>query len=493
MNIKDTSINWMHQCESEPLSLSGAIQAHGGLLHITEQGVITHASANLANYFPCAPERVPGQDLPAPLDALLHPALATLNNAPGSRLELLDLDIGGPTPVDIVASRSSQGIVLEFSEHDPHYVRVSAHSVPMRTPVNTQAADELHQRIATLLNEVTGFNRVMIYAFREDDDGEVLAEARDADVYGSYLGLRFPASDIPQIARNLYKKNPWRLIPDSQAAAVPLISQNAPPPDLTWSDLRSVSPVHQSYLANMGVRASLSLPIMVGTKLWGLIACHHAEPRVLPLKIMLAASQITKHYAMVISTWLAESRMRLIDRLDSIFSAMRDVILQQDGLLSALPDIAPGLFDLFNASGLAIRLGNVWAHMGDSPNTFTLDQLSTTFDHDPNTSTVFIDSLVHTYPALGAMPVAGALAIKMHTHDDQCLQIWLFRRELVQEVQWGGNPHKPVELQLGTIGIAPRHSFEKWVEMRKDYCARWLQEDHLAAKRFRQLLVELFA
>ncbi len=493
MNTIDVSTDWTRQCEAEPLSLSGAIQAHGGLLHLTEQGVITHASANLANYFPCAPASLPGQTLPAQLGAVVQPTLATLGQALGSRVELLDLCIGERTGVDMVVSRSSQGVVLEFSEHDQNHVRVPAHSVPMRTPVSARAADELHQRIANLLNEVTGFNRVMIYAFREDGDGEVLAEARNADVYGSYLGLRFPASDIPQIARNLYTKNPWRLIPDSQAPAVPLISHNAPPPDLTWSDLRSVSPVHQSYLANMGVRASLSLPIMVGSELWGLIACHHAESRVLPLKIMRAASQITKHYSLVISTWLAESRMRLIDRLDNVFIEMRKVILRQDELLSALPDIAPGLFELFDASGLAIRLDKAWAHMGDSPNTFTLDQLSTTFDQDPGTSMVFMDSLERTYPALGAMPVAGALAIKMRTRDGQCLQIWLFRKELVQDVQWGGNPHKPVELQQGKIGIAPRHSFEKWVEKRRGYCSRWMQEDHLAAKRLRQLLVELFA
>jgi len=107
----------------------------------------------------------------------------------------------------------------------------------------------------------------------------------------------------------------------------------------------------------------------------------------------------------------------LIDRLDSTFSDLRKVILRQDELLSALPDVAPDLFDLFDASGLAIRLGNVWAHMSDSPNTFTLDQLSTTIDHDTSVSMAFIDSLVRICPALGAMPVAGALAIKMRTHD----------------------------------------------------------------------------
>jgi light-regulated signal transduction histidine kinase (bacteriophytochrome) len=482
--------DWTRFCESEPLAKSGAIQPHGGLLHLTDHALITHASANLASFFPCNPQTMPGEDLPAPLAAILHPTLTNLGQVPGSRVEVFDVHLSEQSSLDIVVSRSSEGIVLEFSEHAHRFIRTPAHSIPMRTPASAQEATELHQRIAALLNEVTGFDRVMIYVFREDGDGEVLAEARSAHVVGSYLGLRFPASDIPLIARNLYKKNPWRLIPDSQATSVPLISQNAPPPDLTWSDLRSVSPVHQSYLANMGVRASLSLPIMLGSQLWGLIACHHAESRVLPLKIMRTASQITHHYSLVISTWVAESKMRLVAKLDNHFLKMRNAIELQEDLLSAMPDIADILFGLFDATGMAIRLGNVWAHMGDSPNALTLEVLSTSFEQLPDESIVFTDSLVHRYPSLGEMPVAGALAIKMRTRKNQCLQIWLFRRELVQDVQWGGNPNKPVELQEGKLHVAPRQSFEKWVEKRKDYCSQWLPENHLAAKRLRQFLLK---
>jgi len=231
MNTKNVSIDWMRQCEAEPLALSGTIQAHGGLLHITEQALITHASANLANYFPCDPPTLPGQALPEALDAVLQPTLANLNQALGSRVELFDLAVGERHCVDVVVSRSSRGIVLEFSAHDHRHIPIQPHLVLMRTPSSAQEAQDLHQRIVDLLNGITGFNRVMVYAFREDGDGEVLAEARNTDVYGSYLGLRFPGSDIPQIARSLYKKNPWRLIPDSQAAAVPLLSRDAAPPD----------------------------------------------------------------------------------------------------------------------------------------------------------------------------------------------------------------------------------------------------------------------
>ncbi|MCF8207951.1 MAG: GAF domain-containing protein [Rhodoferax sp.] len=491
MNVISNHTDWTSQCEAEPLPYSNAIQAHGGLLHLNEAGLVTHASANLAQYYPCDPASLCEHVLPEKLGAALQPALSTLGNHFGSRAEWFNVDVAGHTSVDIVASRSSQGIVLELCAHQQNHVRVPAHSVPMRTPSNAQSAQALHQHIAGLLKDVTGFNRVMIYAFREDGDGEVLAEARNSNVYGSYLGLRFPAADIPQIARNLYKKNPWRLIPDSQAPTVPLLGHHAEPPDLTWSDLRSVSPVHQSYLANMGVRASLSLPILVGTDLWGLVACHHAEPRVVPLKIMRAASHITRHYALLISTWMAESRMRLIDRLNHTLDMVCASIVRHTDLVSAMPDIAPILFDLFDASGLAIRQGNVWARTGDSPSLSALEYLSAALELS-TVNFAFVDSLYKTYPTLEEMPVAGALAIKIRTRDDQCLQVWLFRVELLQEVHWGGNPEKPVELQSGRMGIAPRRSFEKWVEKRRNHCRQWMQENQFAAKRLRQSLIDLF-
>jgi chemotaxis family two-component system sensor kinase Cph1 len=351
----------------------------------------------------------------------------------------------------------------------------------------------MHRTVSNTLHQLTGFQRVMIYVFREDGDGEVLAEARDPAAYGSYLGLRFPATDIPQIARMLYKKNPWRLIPDSQASCVPLLGLNGTAPDLSHSDLRSVSPVHLSYLVNMGVRASLSLPIMVGSELWGLIACHHSEPRVLPLKTLRAASQVARHYAMVVSTWVAETRMRFVDGLDSTCMALRTAMQQPGGVLSAMPEIAPDLFELFSASGLAIRLGNVWAHTGNSPNSSALDKLSDWLSASDSASLNLIDSLSRGVPQLGDVPAAGALALQMQTRDGQRLQLWLFRGELVQEVQWGGNPHKPIEFDHGKSGVAPRRSFDKWVEKRKGYCSQWTGENRLAAKRLRQLLLELYA
>jgi light-regulated signal transduction histidine kinase (bacteriophytochrome) len=490
MNIK---ADWIKDCEAEPLSLSGAIQPHGGLLHLDTAGVVTHVSANLATYLPWVPMELPGQRLPAELDTGLAVALKALGELPGSRTERMGISIAGRDKIDFVITRGISGIVIELLQHDPRHTRMAPHAVPMRTPSNAQSATELHNRVACTLHELTGFNRVMVYAFREDGDGEVLAEARRAEVYGSYLGLRFPASDIPAIARTLYKKNPWRLIPDSQGQPVALLGLQAQAPDLTWSDLRSVSPVHQSYLANMGVGASLSLPLMVGAELWGLIACHHAVPRLLELRTLRAASQVARHYALVISTWVAESRMRFIDKLDGVCMALQSAMLEAGDLISAMPDIAPGLFQLFDASGLAVKVGNVWAHTGDSPNTSALERLSGWFESAADEGVKLIDSLSRTLPETGSLPVAGAVVVKLKTPDDKTLQLWLFRKELVQEVQWGGNPNKPIEFNQGRIGVAPRRSFEKWVEKRRGYSSPWLAEDRLAAKRLRQLLIALYA
>lgn len=488
-----TEINWTESCEAEPLAHSGAIQPHGGMVFLDVHGTVTYVSANLDIFLPYVNGDLLGHPLPQDLRDVLDDALGTLPVRPGSRAELFGVSIPGRTALDFVLIRSLDGVVIEVLKHEHRLSKVPVHSVPMKTPANLDEAMALHNRIVQLVHELTGFDRVMIYVFREDGDGEVVAEARREAIFGSYLGLRFPASDIPLIARKLYKQNPWRLIPDSQALSVPLLSRESVAPDLTWSDLRSVSPVHQSYLANMGVRASVSLPIMAGGDLWGLIACHHTEVRALPLKLMRASSQVAKHYGLLISTWVAETRMRFVDKLDGCYSLLRVAMCREGGLISSIPEIANSLFELFNASGMAIRVGNVWAHTGDSPNASTLEMLSDWFDGINGEDVLLTDSLLLSVPGFGEQPVAGAMAVKLTARNNESIQLWLFRKELLYDVEWGGNPDKPVEFNVGKLSIAPRQSFDKWVEKRKGYCSSWNGENRLAAKRLRQLLIELYA
>ena len=493
MDTNKVPKNWVSQCESEKLAFSGAIQPYGGMLYLNLEFIVTHVSANIQTYLRYQPLQLLSSPLPDSLARILMPSLKALPDAVGSRSELFGLSVSDERSLDFVISRSIGGIVIELSAHDAQYVRIASHSVPMRTPSNDASALELHNKITQLVRELTGFDRVMIYAFREDGDGEVLAESHRSDVYGSYLGLRFPASDIPQIARTLYQKNPWRLIPDSQCVAIPLLSHQESHPDLTWSDLRSVSPVHQMYLANMGVNASLSLPIVIAGELWGLIACHHATPRLLPLKLMRAANQVTKHYGLVIATWIAEKRMRFVDSLNVRYQELLILIQRQGDLISAIPEIAPVLFEQFLASGLAIKLGNVWAHTGDSPNILSLEKLSVFSGISKTDSIYMYDSLTRLNADFDKLPVSGALGLEISLENNNSLQVWLFRKEVLHDVAWGGNPDKPVEFNMGDIAITPRNSFEKWIEKRTGYSRPWQSEDRLAAMRLRRILMELYA
>ncbi|MGZ5052262.1 MAG: GAF domain-containing protein [Methylobacter sp.] len=490
MNIDN---NWTEHCEAERLAHSGEIQPHGGLIYLNADLRISHVSAQIGNFLPHAPAALLGQPLPEPIEQILAPAIAKLPAKAGSRAESFAVLNEGKQNLDIVLSRGIDGIVIELIFQEEARTFSAHHLEHMTPPQNSNEVMALHQQMAQSFHELTGFNRVMIYAFREDGDGEVLAEARHAEVYGSYLGLRFPGSDIPQIARTLYLKNPWRLIPDSQATSVPLLSRENTAPDLTWSDLRSVSPVHRIYLANMGVRASLSFPIIANGELWGLIACHHSTPRRLSLPELHSASHLARSYSMALLAWQAQSRMRFADNLDRLYESVRLILLRHGNALNAADEIAPGLMEQFDACGMAIRLGDHWQQFGEIPHPQEFEQLDDWFADHCQDIVFSSDSLVRTHTNIGHFPVAGAMALKLRSYSKESLHLWLFRRELLYSVEWGGNPHKPVEFHDGLLDIAPRRSFEKFVENRIGYCAPWKNEERLKAFRLRQLLLEIYA
>src|SRR4029077_11509908 len=142
---------------------------------------------------------------------------------------------------------------------------------------------ELANVVVEGVKRVTGFDRVMFYRFDEVGDGSVDAEAV-APGLEPYLGLHYPASDIPQQARRLYLENRLRIIADARgkpARIVPTLRPDTGAPlDLRFAVLRSVSPIHLEYMANMGLRASMSIALVVRDRLWGLISCaNHTGPR----------------------------------------------------------------------------------------------------------------------------------------------------------------------------------------------------------------------
>ncbi len=479
--------SFLAACEREPLQFSGAILAHGTLLVIAPDGRVSHVAANVAEWLDTPAEALLG--LPAPEN--LAAALLMLSPKAGSRLAL-EAALHAPLGLlDLVASRNEHGAVaVELTRHHPD----AQPSYPAPLPETPRDEAELaasRSELVRLIAEMTGFRRVMYYQFREEGDGEVIAEARLDEIYGSYLGLRFPASDIPQIARALYLKNPWHLIPDAASKPVPVLGREAAQPDLACSDLRSVSAVHRIYLTNMGVRASLSFPLIVGGTLTALIACHHDAPRQPSLAALELAHQLVRGHAIAVSAYQLRRRMQWLDGLGRHLDAARCLLQRHGDMLSAWPELGAWLLREFQADGVTLCLGESHSSAGKPFEAGALTALDGWFRERQGEFVWASDNLSQQVPDYPLSEIAGALAVRVKYGRTGDLRVYFCRLEHIHEVAWGGNPDKPVEHHDGALGIAPRRSFEKWVEKRLGYSRPWDKEARLLGFKLRELLGEI--
>ncbi|MGC4117256.1 MAG: GAF domain-containing protein [Myxococcales bacterium] len=287
-------------CDREPIHVPGSIQPHGALLALEEPELtVVQVSDNVEAVLGSRAEEL----LLRSFDELLGRERAALFRARYLGLSsfvdlnpvvLEALDPAGAVRVfDGVFHRSGGLLVLEIEPapaRAPGYVDqfVRRARTSLSALQSSGSVSELLGTAADRVRDLTGFDRVMVYRFDRDWHGVVVAEARREDLE-PFLGLHYPASDIPRQARELYARNWLRLIPDVGYVPARLVPAENPatgtPLDLTFSVLRSVSPLHLEYLRNMGVAASLSISLLKDGRLWGLVACHHTRPRRLPYEV----------------------------------------------------------------------------------------------------------------------------------------------------------------------------------------------------------------
>jgi chemotaxis family two-component system sensor kinase Cph1 len=481
-------------CESEKLHLSGAIQSFGALIVVAAVPPyrISHVSANLADFLAVELPDLPGRPIEH-LGWLNERAFHRLGDQPGLTLQLPRIAECDGRLFDATLIRGQDAILIELeaSESGGHPIALQELQKPfLSLPGSDEGVAYYHETLAETIQRISGYDRVMIYRFHDDWSGEVVAEAC-TDALGSYLGLRFPASDIPAIARNLYLINPYRLIPDIGAAPAALLGQDDQPPDLTWSNLRSVSPVHLQYLANMGVGASFSLPIVITGRLWGLVACHHLTPLSLGNEQRHACVAISRAYTLGITSYYASRRLQLIDSLERRVDAILEVFTHHADPFDGIEDAAPAIMAALHAHGLAMAIGDEVVIVGSAPdmagvslidnwfmsakeeNLFLHDRLSSLFPDQPEIATVS----------------SGILAIKARSPRRGWLRFYWFRDAEPHEVVWAGTPNKPMVENRGVPMLSPRRSFEKWVEIKTDHSRPWSNEDRMVASKIRNTLL----
>jgi diguanylate cyclase (GGDEF)-like protein/PAS domain S-box-containing protein len=353
------------------------------------------------------------------------------------------------------------------------------------------------QQVVDQVRLLSGYDRVMMYQFDENWDGEVIAESK-ADEVETYLGNRFPASDIPPQARALYTKNLVRLIADVDAIPVPVLPALHPhttqPLDMTYSSLRSLSPVHLEYLRNMGVRATLTISLIQNNRLWGLIACHHATPKYIPMRVRELDEFIGKTVSLKLSNLENIRTSQYHDQIRLLLEKLTREIRQFRDVHSVIDLYHGELLSLVHADGAIINLNGSSIHIGSTPT----DEQESVIDNWLKTlaprNVYQTDNLSSVNPALKAFQdVACGLMIAPLDHQMDSYIAW-FRSGITKTIRWAGNPDKTLSLRKekhGKLSISPRDSFATWVETFRDKSPPWSQLEIDAAHSLSLAIIEV--
>ena len=456
-------------CESEPIRIPESIQPHGFLVGIdSHDWVVRRVSANLVDHLGVAAEAALGRSA-IDLFASCAPELASeLKNVVLQDLALLQPITVGAHFYNVTAHRVRDLLVVEFELRDDARSSLDSLYPHIRSAVEDIQAAETSEHLFRIagahVRTLTGFDRVLIYRFDAQWNGRVVGEERN-DALPSYLDLRFPASDIPAQARELYLLNRIRIIPDANYVAVPIISDeavSAEPLDMTYSVLRSVSPVHLQYMRNMGTPASMSISILREGKLWGLVSCHHSTPRRVPTHVRAACDFLVQILAMQIV-----SRDRSADSADRVqrqhtHATLLGYMAREQHYVDGLLRHPEPFLSIADAAGAAVVVEGQCATVGHTPTKAQIAELLQWLGTAHADEELYVtDCLSRDLPmAKEWADTAGGLLAVSISQIHRSYVLW-FRPEVTQTVSWGGDPRKSRD----TAGqLSPRVSFDIWKE-----------------------------
>jgi chemotaxis family two-component system sensor kinase Cph1 len=483
-------------CDVEPIHIPGAIQPHGVLLALDPRSLtILQISANCADYFGKEPQELLGRSLSTLMGTA---AGATASAAPASSAttgESIVIDIEGRS-FDVLTHRHQGSQIVEFERHDPNAPSPDpALRAVLRRLQRPNSVGELCAIAVDAVRKLTGFDRVMMYRFDDDGHGDVIEESTGGDDVASYRGLRFPASDIPRQAREMYLLNWLRLIPDAAYTPVPLVPQLRPdalgPLDLSFATLRSVSPIHLEYLRNMDVRASMSVSLVEANKLWGLIACHHRTPRHISFAARAACEVIGRIMALQIAAQEELSVRASRDALRGTESRLVDAMRERHAdVATALAQRGDALLQLAGATGAAVCTATEVRTIGATPTGVQIAALVLWLRQQGAAKLLQTHALAALHPPAAeyAQVASGLLAMSL-PHVIPSYVLW-FRPEIIRTVTWAGDPAKPVKESGTSAQLHPRHSFEAWTQVVRGSSRPWSAAEIDAVEDLRRRAIE---
>jgi chemotaxis family two-component system sensor kinase Cph1 len=494
-------------CDRELVQYPGAVQPHGAMIIVDELDyVVLQTSANCEPFLGRSPKQLLGKkitevlgDGAAAFFERLH--RMSLDNTPVHVVR--EFFAGSAGGVNIFAHRCDGVLILELEliSHEIEPSNGNLYSDVRATIALLQATKGLQDFFDLAVERIrdfTGYDRVMAYKFAEDGSGHVIAEAKRDDLE-PYLGLHYPATDIPAPARRLFSLSWLRHLPDVDYVAVPLVPENHPRTgkaiDMSYAMLRSVSVMYSDYLKNMGVKSTMVMPLMKDGALWGLIsAMHHSAPRHVPYEARIAAEFLAHMLSLLTAAKEdAEGADRRL-RMTSVIDQLVEALCREPDHHASLGDRDRklNLLSLIDAQGAAVVSRGEVSLMGETPTEQQVRDLAAWLLR-ANQPVFATDRLPEVYPAAESYKsvASGVVGARLSSQDPEYV-LW-FRPEHIEIVKWAGDPKKPVKVSEtdGEIRLMPRTSFALWKESVTGRCDPWHKYDKEAVVELRQAIMEV--
>jgi light-regulated signal transduction histidine kinase (bacteriophytochrome) len=481
-DISYTKYSTLENCESEPLSFLGSIQPFGVLIaYDLEKDSVEFCSENIQGEIGVSLERILGLNFNK-LQELLGFDSDVGKLSQKNTKNLSNLNVNNKE-YSLTVKKENSHLIFEFellpdgveAQHD-FYLRTNdfinkINEAESFYSFSTSVADEIRR--------IIDYDRVMIYRFDPDYNGEVYAESKRNDLE-PFLGLNYPHTDIPAQARELYKKQSIRMIPDVNYTPTSILAHAEDSTykdlDISKSILRSVSPIHIKYLQNMGVAATLTISILINDQLWGMIACHNYSPKKVLLYSRTSALMQSEFYAAQIHRWERSEEYKKVQEKEHIYQSILEEVVRSGNTFESVSS-TPYFLGLTDATGGAIlREGKVHVY-GETPNVkFILDVQRYM---KSNNERVFLSNTFSDYleEAEKYRNVAsGVLYFSLDKESDSAV-IW-FRKQLSEGKKWGGNPNNE-----NVKSLTPRNSFKAWEENVAGKSKKWYSHEIQAGLR----------
>ena len=507
MDKLDASVT-ITNCEQEPIHIIGHSQAHGVIVVCDPKSFkITQCSENV--------EEVLG----VPLESVLKADLSILISSEGigqlrqklgqDRILLPDEEVIKGKKFNVIPHLSDTNLVLDI-EPAGFVLQPSLFQDQLTAMLSeiegAKSIPDMCNVAVLQVKQLFGYDRVMMYKFDEEWNGEVVAEVKEERLE-SWLGLNYPARDIPKQARAIFLKQGVRIISDvgfKPAAIIPEISPiTRKPLDISKSELRSVSPIHIEYLQNMKVGASLTAAIVLEGELWGLLACHHYSPKFINYHQRQTCKFLTQVFSNSLSVRTSKT---FLDKFSASEYVRKKLVLQLESIANireALIKFSPKFTDIIECTGGAIYQDGILDLIGATPKKSEVLALLENFLIKKQEELFFTKNLSKHYELASAYSKKASGVVSVKVNDENNTMLLWFRPEVSETVSWGGNPEKQGYVKDGVEYLSPRKSFERWTQQNAGISRRWedydleaieaLQESisHIVIKKQKDEIVQL--